>query len=157
MATKPAEKASEIQILELRTGTLDVCILGTSPLICNRVSQKAKWELLAPKGRKTAADRVASLKHDPLQEFRDSPYMLDAKDFPEAAIGVMAGGFKRSRALGRHRSAVWSEFQRSSRASSVCRSGRMGRACIGSDSKGTDTQEGNGADANGKECHAEER
>lgn len=90
MATgRQADKAGgEIQIMELRTGQMDFFILGTSPLICCRMSMKAWQELLAPKGRKSAADKAITLKHDPLQEFRDAPYMLDESEFPDVAIGV---------------------------------------------------------------------
>lgn len=71
---KAATKTDEISILEIHQGELEVCILGTSPLLYNRMSEKAKRELLLPKGRKTAADKAASLKHNPIQEFRDSVY-----------------------------------------------------------------------------------
>lgn len=86
---------SEIQILEINTGRLDVFIKGTSPLILNRMSQKTWFELLAPQGRKSAAIKASSMKHDPLQEFRDSPYIL--KD-PKSAtlLGVMSSGFKKA-------------------------------------------------------------
>jgi hypothetical protein len=43
-----------------------------SPLIFNRMAMKAKRELLLGGGRKTAADRAANLKHDPVAEYRDS-------------------------------------------------------------------------------------
>jgi hypothetical protein len=95
MATrKAAERSEEISIMELRTGAMHFNILGTSPLICNRMSQKAWFELLAQR-KKTTADRAGTVKHDPIQEFRDSAYMLDATKFPDTAIGVMAGGFKK--------------------------------------------------------------
>jgi hypothetical protein len=73
MATKRAE-TSEISVLEISQGTAKFAIVGTSPLIFNRMAEKAKRELLMPKGRKTAADRAQSLKHMPLDEYRDSVY-----------------------------------------------------------------------------------
>lgn len=90
MATK---ETSEVIIMEVNKGVMEFCILGTSPLICNRMSEKAKHELLAPKGRKTSAEKAASLKHDPYQEFRDSPYIMTAEDSP-ALIGMLPTAFK---------------------------------------------------------------
>lgn len=72
MATK--SKDSEITVLEVTRGTIQFCVLGKTPLILNRMSEKAKRELLLPKGRKNAAEKAASLKHNPIEEFRASPY-----------------------------------------------------------------------------------
>lgn len=93
--TKKADAGSEISILEIQRGQVDFCVLGTSPLILNRMSQKVWHELLAPKGRKTAADKAQSLKHDPIQEFRDSPYIIDSPTAP-TLLGVMATAFKKA-------------------------------------------------------------
>lgn len=93
---KAAEGSGEIIIKDIKRSSMTVKIIGTSPIILNRMSQKAWFELLAPK-KKTAADRANNLKHDPLREFRDSPYMIED---PKAstAIGVMASGFKKAMA-----------------------------------------------------------
>lgn len=93
---KPAEGSGEIQIRDIKRSSAIVKIVGTSPLICNRMAQKAWFELLAPK-KKTAADRANNLKHDPLREFRDSPYIIDDPKSP-TLIGVMASGFKKAMA-----------------------------------------------------------
>ncbi len=93
--TTAVAPAQEIQILELDTGVMDFFILGKSPLILNRMSQKVWFELLAPKGRKTASEKASNLKHDPLQEFRDSPYILPSEKSP-TLIGLMASGFKKA-------------------------------------------------------------
>jgi len=71
----PAKKKAEtsIDIIKLGKGTLDVCVLGTSPLIINRMSEKAKRELLLPR-KKTASERASMLKHQPPDEFRASVY-----------------------------------------------------------------------------------
>lgn len=92
MATKQSD-TGEITILEITKSQMEFCVLGTTPLICNRMSNKGIHELLLPKGRKTAADKAASLKHEPLQEFRGSPYLLD--DGP-ALIGLMPTAFKKA-------------------------------------------------------------
>jgi hypothetical protein len=72
--SKPQKPDAEISVLEITQSDIEFCVLGTSPLIFNRMSEKAKRELLLPKGRKTKADRSQSLKHEPVEEFRASVY-----------------------------------------------------------------------------------
>lgn len=96
VAPKKAAESGEIVIKDIQRSSATVKIIGTSPLICNRMAVKAWHELLAPR-RKTAADRQNTLKHDPLSEFRNSPYMIDDPKAP-TAIGVMASGFKKAMA-----------------------------------------------------------
>ena len=67
-------KTTEIDVISLHQGQVTFCILGVSPFICNRVQEKAKRELLMPRGRMTGAQKASSLKHDPVAEFRGSPY-----------------------------------------------------------------------------------
>lgn len=93
MATKKTDAVGEIMILEVEKGQMDFCILGTSPLIMNRMSQKVWHELLAPKGKKTAVEKASSLKHDPIQEFRDSPYRIQNDSSP-TLLAVMPTSFK---------------------------------------------------------------
>ena len=83
----------EIQILEIKEGRLTLTVKGTTPLILNRMSEKARHELLLPKGRKTAADKASSLKHNPLEEFRASPYTL-REDTAPTLIALTAVTFK---------------------------------------------------------------
>lgn len=94
MATTKAD-SGEISIMEVVKGQMDFCILGTTPLIMNRMSQKVWFELLAPKGRKTAVEKASSLKHDPLKEFRDSPYRMDVGDAP-TVLAMLPTMFKRA-------------------------------------------------------------
>jgi hypothetical protein len=74
MPKKQPEKSVEIEILQITEASVQVGILGTTPLIFNRMSEKAKRELLMPRGRRNRADRAASLKHVPLNEYQDSVY-----------------------------------------------------------------------------------
>lgn len=76
MAKAAASSTGEIVIFEQTRGKMEFCILGTTPLICNRMSQKVLQELLFPKGKKNAAEKATTMKHNPMQEFRDSPYIL---------------------------------------------------------------------------------
>lgn len=72
MAIK-AKQEAELSVIKIETGLAEVCILGTSPLYFNRLAEKARRELLAPKGRRvSSADRAGSPKHDPVKEFHDS-------------------------------------------------------------------------------------
>lgn len=94
MATKKAEAGAEISIAEILESELEFCILGTSPLIMNRMSQKAWFELLAPQ-KKTAADKISTLKHDPIREFRESPYRLSDPNAP-TLLALLPTMFKKA-------------------------------------------------------------
>lgn len=72
MATK---KDTEISVLEVNTCRISFCLLGLSPIILNRLSEKAKGQLLFPPPKKNAAEKASTLKHEPLKEFRASPYL----------------------------------------------------------------------------------
>lgn len=93
MATrKNTAPDSEItDILKVTTGSFDCCLVGTSPLVLNRMSEKAKHELLMPKGRKNATERALSLKHIPIDEYRASAYTL--KEGP-TLLALMSTAFK---------------------------------------------------------------
>lgn len=93
MATRAAAQEAAIEIISIKKAEVTVLVRGTSPLICNRMSEKARRELLMPRGRKTAADKASSLKHEPLQEFRASPYMI-REDAAPTLLAVTAGTFK---------------------------------------------------------------
>lgn len=94
MARRPTE-TSGVEILAVERGHIKVACVGTTPFICNRVSEKAKRELLAPKGRKTISEKAQSLKHDPLAEFRASPYTL-VDDASPTLLAFLAVGFKKA-------------------------------------------------------------
>ena len=80
-------------ILKVTTGQFDCCIVGTSPLILNRMSEKAKHELLMPKGRKTAIEKALSLKHQPVDEYRASAYTLKDPTAP-TLLALLSTSFK---------------------------------------------------------------
>jgi hypothetical protein len=67
--------------------------VGTSPLVLNRMSEKAKHELLMPKGRKNAAERATTLKHNPYEEYRASAYKVP--DGP-TLLAILATSFKKA-------------------------------------------------------------
>lgn len=81
MATKKNEQA-EIEIPRLDRETAEFFLVGETPLIFNQMSEKAKRDLIAPPGRKTAAQKKTTLKHDPVAEYRASAYTLDDEEAP---------------------------------------------------------------------------
>jgi hypothetical protein len=89
-----ATKLKEVnEIIEVKNGKIDFCILGESPMICNAMSAKVQRDLLFPPRRKTAADKASSLKHDPVAEFRRSVYYARDPNSPTRIV-VKAVAFK---------------------------------------------------------------
>lgn len=79
MADKKSAGKTEteiVDVLRVEIGRVTCCVLYNSGIYHNRLSEKARRELLAPKGRKTALDKLTTAKHDPRAEFRASPYRL---------------------------------------------------------------------------------
>lgn len=91
MTTKTKATEAEIIVFEAEQGEMTFNVLGTTPLILRRMSQKGLQELLLPKGKKTAAEKAANLKHDPISEYRESPYIVEDAD---AMLGLMVTSFK---------------------------------------------------------------
>lgn len=76
MARKKAEKSeAEITVPTLKQGMAKLRIIGITPLFQNRMSNKVKEYLLVGGRKKTAAQRL-EIKHNPLQEFRNSAEIL---------------------------------------------------------------------------------
>jgi len=87
----PKSESVAIEIESLKTGKVDVWIKGRTPIILNRMAGKALRELLAPKGKKTTAEKQQTLKHDPVSEYRNSMSVRIGKGptrlvFPSPAI-----------------------------------------------------------------------
>src|SRR5580765_1634842 len=95
MTKKSTPSQDESEIIEVTRGQFDCCILGTSPLILNRMSEKAKRELLMPKGRKNAIEKATTLKHEPVAEYRASAYRLHDEDAP-TLLAILSTAFKRA-------------------------------------------------------------
>lgn len=95
MTIKAAAKETEISVMEVTRGKIDVLLVGNTPLIFNRMSQKVKRELLMPKGKKNAAEKASSLKHDPVVEFNDSIYK-DFHDENETLLVFPTTAFKQA-------------------------------------------------------------
>lgn len=80
-------------ILKVSTGSFECCIVGTSPIVFNRMSEKAKHELLYPKGRKNAVERQLTLKHIPVEEYRASAHTLKDTSHP-TLLAMTSTAFK---------------------------------------------------------------
>jgi hypothetical protein len=91
--TVKKDQPTEITVAELARSSVTFAVLGTSPLICNRMSAKARQQLLAPAGRKSTVEKQSSLKHEPLLEYRDSPYRMDDPAAP-TLLAVLPSMFK---------------------------------------------------------------
>lgn len=93
----PKAKSTEVavDVLEVEKEAVDFCILGTRPMICNRLSEKTKHELLMPAAKKNMAERATRLKHNPYDEFRASPHRF-SQDDAETYLAIPASAFKRA-------------------------------------------------------------
>jgi hypothetical protein len=80
--TAPVEGGLDIKPIKI--GRARFCILGTTPLIYNAPSTHAVKSLLFPPPPKNRAERATTVKHNPVQEFRDSCYLEreDSGDTP---------------------------------------------------------------------------
>jgi hypothetical protein len=68
----------------LQTARASLHLLGTSPLIMNRFTEKSKRQILLPPRTQNRAARATTLKHVPLDEFRASVYRCRDGDAPTA-------------------------------------------------------------------------
>jgi hypothetical protein len=84
-----------IERLERRTAVL--YLLGTTPLIMNRLPKKAREQLLMPAPTLNRAARSQKLKHDVPAEYRDSVYLCRDADAP-TRVHMPAGAFKKAMA-----------------------------------------------------------
>jgi hypothetical protein len=92
IAGKPKE-TTVIEVSPPEVGEVEVGVLGLTPYIANRLSEKAKHELLVPRGPRNNAERKATLKHEPLVEFNSAPYVLEEGP---TRLAVPAAAFKKA-------------------------------------------------------------
>lgn len=71
---KKQEQGGVLVLEQISVGRVAFWVKGLTPFIFNAMSGKVKRELLSPKGKKTAADKSQNLKHNPMEEYRDSVY-----------------------------------------------------------------------------------
>lgn len=82
---KAKEVSVEVMIEEFVIDEFSVWLKGTTPIILNAMSEKAKRELLNPRGSKTRVDKLLP-KHDPYVEYRNSIYKDTTADGPTRII-----------------------------------------------------------------------
>jgi len=81
MAVQKKENGDEIQVVSIRKGRITFQVIGTTPLILHRLSEKARRELLMPSPKKNQNEKATTLKHNPYEEYRDS---ADVSPDPES-------------------------------------------------------------------------
>jgi hypothetical protein len=94
MAKTPT-KTKTLEIQPIKMARARVYLLGTAPLIMHRFSAKAWRELLLPSPEKNKAEKAETLKHDPLNEFRDCCYRNRDPNEP-TAVHFPAGAFSKA-------------------------------------------------------------
>lgn len=94
-AKNQSESAEVISIPPQEYAHYSCWVVGVTPFVCNRQSEKVKRELLMPSPKKNAAQRAQNLKHRPLDEFRDSPYTLADESAP-TLLAFLATAFKKA-------------------------------------------------------------
>ena len=92
MATRKTTTEEAVDI-ELSQSRATYHLLGTTPLIQNRMSEKARHEILLPRGKLNAAQRATNLKHEPLVEFRAAAHTIRIQGGP-TLLGVPSPAFK---------------------------------------------------------------
>lgn len=75
MVKSPKRSEQRIEVREINMDETHMNLLGASPLIMHRFSQKAWRELLFPGRKENLASLEQNLKHDPVSEFRGAIYM----------------------------------------------------------------------------------
>ena len=86
-------QGANIDIAQFQLFQIEFFLVGTSPLMPHAVSAKAKEMLLYPTGRKNAADRASSMKHEPFEEFREAAYQFRDADKSATRLYMPAGAF----------------------------------------------------------------
>jgi hypothetical protein len=94
MRPKPTG-SDTVEISAILTQSITFNILGLTPLILNRQSEKAKRQLLLPALPTNKAQRTQTLKHDPIEEFRASPYISKRDPTAPTWLHLPSGMFKK--------------------------------------------------------------
>lgn len=97
MAIKKTSSTEPLHVEKLKRNFTTVFVLGTTPLVMNRLSKKAKEELLLPRRTMNKAARAQTQKHNPPEEFRDSIYRCRDLGAP-TLLHIPNGAFKKSMA-----------------------------------------------------------
>ncbi len=98
MAAAPKKMTTAIELPRLAIETIEIPIIGDSPLIVHKFSEKAKKQMLDKQMKKASAGKEAK---DPWRDFVESMYWLDGmpdapteEDVTKGRFGFPAVGFK---------------------------------------------------------------
>ena len=92
-----AKNTATIDVVRVTKESIEFCLVGTSPFVCNAMSAKARQSLILPPKRKSKMEKETTLKHEPMVEFVQSAYRSRLDD-AETRIEFPAAGFKRAMA-----------------------------------------------------------
>lgn len=81
------------EVMEVQSEVMFLCVKGKTPLLLNRLAEKARHELMYPREEMNAAEKKATLKHNPVEEYRSSAYQT--KQGPTRLI-MPDGSFRRA-------------------------------------------------------------
>jgi hypothetical protein len=95
MAKAKKDDVVEIVVETMAVMEAQVWVIGTSPLLMNRLAEKARQELLLPAPKKNAAEKASNLKHRPYDEFLSSTYRTASEDGPTRLV-FPGGGFRKA-------------------------------------------------------------
>jgi hypothetical protein len=90
-AKKPVAKDIAIDVIAVSRGEAVYRVIGDTPLIQERMSEKARRELLFPSPPKNSVERRSTLKHNPREEFLAAAYRVN--DGP-TRLALPASSFK---------------------------------------------------------------
>lgn len=98
MASKKKKDTASVEItpLVIQRGRVVFNLVGNTPLIYNAMSFKSRTQLLKPSGRKTAAEKATTLKHNPIEEYRSSVYRRQDGDVGPTRLILPAIMFKKA-------------------------------------------------------------
>jgi hypothetical protein len=92
---KKTTERESIVITTMQEAAIECYLVGRSPLIINRLAEKARQELLLPRGRLTTAEKQGRQKHEPIKEFRSSAHKIDDDKAP-TYLAIPASAPKRA-------------------------------------------------------------
>ena len=92
-STLPSSR-EEVQVQRIASKVYKITLVGTTGLYLHKMSQKAQRDLLLGGKKKTSSEKQ-KIKHDPIQDFRNSMYFSQER-FDDAAVFFPAMAIKRA-------------------------------------------------------------
>lgn len=89
-----ATETQQIEVPQISIRQMEITIIGDSPLIQHKWSEKAKAQMLSKQKKEAKQGKEAK---NPEQDFKDSVYVIEAKEpFEQSIFGFPAVAFKAS-------------------------------------------------------------